>query len=692
MKRIFTLFSLLLLAIVGHAQYRYLAGTLQASQAGPGIISDGTGVVIVRYNTLTRLLEHFGNYRNLSANISNQHIHTGAPGVSGIISVPLTGSGGTFGSLTGSKVLTVAEEADLLAGNMYTNVHTSAYPGGEVRAQLTLTTDGQTELLNARLQGAQSVPPNGSLGTGNVTALIDKATHMLYLTGTYSGLTTAASDAHIHVGAPGSNGGVIVPLKFVAQTSGTLDTSKVITTTNEASILAGNTYVNVHTSTVPGGEIRGQLTKLSQVRYLANALEGSQQFPVNASTARGTVIVKYDTSTKVLELVGDYQNLNNTISGSHIHGPFGPPGTNAGVLFTLTNTGGNTGTLSGTFTLTPSQETDLLAGNMYANVHSTGTYSGGEIRAQLLPTSAGETQYLVGTLQASQSVATPAVVSPGTGSATVLLDKITNKVYVTGNFSGLTSNITATHIHGGAAGTNGGVVVGLNFGGTTSGTITGTATVRPTFADSLVRGLTYLNIHTTNFSQGEIRAQLGDLVLPVKLLYFNGYKLNNETRLLWQTAQETNTARYEVEQQNLVNGTWVNRGSVLATGTASKYSYTDIPTLLKSKYVFYRLKIIDKDGRFSYSPTIKINFGEGKSELTILQNPVSDHLLKYSITGLSADTQSGIAVMDVSGKTLIKTTSNSFATNSIDISQLPAGLYHLVIHTTEGILQKAFMK
>jgi hypothetical protein len=50
-------------------------------------------------------------------------------------------------------------------------------------------------------------------------------------------------------------------------------------------------------------------------------------------------------------------------------------------------------------------------------------------------------------------------------------------VYVTAGFTGLTSNVTAAHLHHGAAGTVGPVVVPLNISGTTAGTVTGTATV-----------------------------------------------------------------------------------------------------------------------------------------------------------------------------------------------------------------------
>ena len=244
-----------------------------------------------------------------------------------VLLLPLTNSGGTTGTLSGTATLTDAQETDLLAGNMYANVHsTGTYSGGEIRAQLTTTTDGQTEFLVARLQGAQQVPPDSSLATGMVHALVDKTTHMLYLTGSYSGLTSAANNAHIHSGAPNVAGSVIIPLIFTTTTTGTIDTSQVISIGDETDILNGNTYVNVHTGTNPGGEIRGQLTQLTQMWFFANALEGSQEVPTNASTARGTVIVKYNSETNVLELVGDYQNLNATVSGSHIH-DLAAPGT-----------------------------------------------------------------------------------------------------------------------------------------------------------------------------------------------------------------------------------------------------------------------------------------------------------------------------------------------------------------------------
>jgi hypothetical protein len=427
--------------------------------------------------------------------------------------------------------------------------------------------------------------------------------------------------------------------------------------------------------------------------FFANALEGSQEFPVNASTATGTVIVKYNSTTNVLELTGDYQNLNATISGSHIHGPAGP-GANAGVLFVLNNSGGTTGTLSGTFTLTEPQEADLLAGNMYANVHSTGTYGAGEIRAQLLPTSMSSSYYINGFLEADQSVATPAVVSSGTGTVTTLLDRQALKIYLTGSFSGLTSNITNAHIHGGIAGTNGPVLIPLLFAGTTSGTVTGTATVRSTFADSVINGLTYVNIHTGTYGAGEIRAQLANLVLPVKLQFFNAFKDRDKIAVVWESNAELNLNYYEVQQQDPTTSQWITKKSVTAlnSSSVSKYRYDDVPLSGVGNYVYYRLRMVDKDGRYTYSQVIRINRIQMKAELILQSNPIRNGQLQYMITGLPTNKKAAVSIVDYGGKVLVKTSAFTLANNSIAVGRLSPGMYKLLVQIDDVVLKQTFLR
>jgi hypothetical protein len=104
----------------------------------------------------------------------------------------------------------------------------------------------------------------------------------------------------------------------------------------------------------------------------------------------------------------------------------------------------------------------------------------------------------------------PAAGSTARGWARVLVNEATGQLTFTVFFEGLTSTQTASHIHAPAAI---GVTVGvaINFGavGGTSGTITGTTTITPTQLSQLRQHLGYVNVHSTNFVNGEIRGQLG---------------------------------------------------------------------------------------------------------------------------------------------------------------------------------------
>jgi hypothetical protein len=113
--------------------------------------------------------------------------------------------------------------------------------------------------LKADLKASDEVPPNDSKGTGQVTATFDTGTKMLTWKGSYKDLTGPATAAHFHgPGEPGKNAGVAVPI--VPNTS-PFEGSATLTDAQESDMMAGRWYVNVHTATNKGGEIRGQLTK-----------------------------------------------------------------------------------------------------------------------------------------------------------------------------------------------------------------------------------------------------------------------------------------------------------------------------------------------------------------------------------------------------------------------------------------------
>lgn len=119
---------------------------------------------------------------------------------------------------------------------------------------------GATHTYHFRMNGDQEVPPVVTTATGLCTVTLNDVANQVSVSCTYSGLSSNANNAHIHAGAPGVGGGPIASLTFTAATSGTATTTNApLSAPNVAAMIAGNTYVNIHSANNSGGEIRGQI-------------------------------------------------------------------------------------------------------------------------------------------------------------------------------------------------------------------------------------------------------------------------------------------------------------------------------------------------------------------------------------------------------------------------------------------------
>lgn len=237
--------------------------------------------------------------------------------------------------------------------------------------------------------GANEVPPNASTATGTIVGIYNDATNRIFYTITFSGLSANTTAAHFHApAAPGVNAAVtLAHVGFPAGvTSGTYTKMDVLTAAQETNLMAGLVYSNIHTSGFPGGELRAQiiLDPASALVYsFSRPYSGLQEVPANASTATGTIVGAYNSITNTVFYTIQFSGLSANTSAAHFHAP-ATPGVNAGV--TLGHAGFPTAVTSGTYTkqdlFTNAQETNLLAGLMYSNIHTTG-FPGGEIRAQI---------------------------------------------------------------------------------------------------------------------------------------------------------------------------------------------------------------------------------------------------------------------------------------------------------------------
>lgn len=91
-------------------------------------------------------------------------------------------------------------------------------------------------------------------GSGTIVIGADKS-----VSGSVTTTGVAAVAAHIHVGAAGKNGPVIVPLAKTSDNVWAVPAGAKLTDAQYESFKAGDLYVNVHSAKYKGGEIRGQL-------------------------------------------------------------------------------------------------------------------------------------------------------------------------------------------------------------------------------------------------------------------------------------------------------------------------------------------------------------------------------------------------------------------------------------------------
>ena len=145
----------------------------------------------------------------------------------------------------------------------------------------------------------------------------------------------------------------------------------------------------------------------------------------------------------------------------------------------------------------------------------------------------------------------PAVSTTATGYARVVVNESAGTISFTVVFSGLSSNQVASHIHAPAAiGANTGVAINFGAVGGTSGTITGTAAITPTQIAQLRAHQGYVNVHSANFSGGEIRGQLGTR-RPVD---FDGDGRTDLSVLRFPTVTPPGTAQITYFNLNSTNG------------------------------------------------------------------------------------------------------------------------------------------
>ena len=190
--------------------------------------------------------------------ITGGHIHAGDATTNGPVIVNFNPSFSATGTASGSVSISSTLADSLKTKPIYVNFHSTAFPGGLIRAQLDKTIDVAFEV---NLTGGAEVPAVVTTATGKalLRLMSDKT---LYYKVTVSNLEAADALAvsHIHKAAAGVNGSVFINLIAPADaTQFGLAKSIVLDDTQILSLKTDAIYVNAHSTMRPGGVVRGQI-------------------------------------------------------------------------------------------------------------------------------------------------------------------------------------------------------------------------------------------------------------------------------------------------------------------------------------------------------------------------------------------------------------------------------------------------
>lgn len=170
---------------------------------------------------------------------------------------------------------------------------------------------------------------------------------------------------------------------------------------------------------------------------------------------------------------------------------------------------------------------------------------------------------------------------------------------------------------------------------------------------------------------------------PLELLSFSCISPGDNNVLQWQTAHEVNTREFIIERS--LDGIQFSEAGKLASNNTEKnlYYYTD--NLSLSEAIFYRLKMVDRDGSYKYSQVIRVKNETGNT-LQIAPNPAAN-----SISLNRLKTEGLIELSDMQGKVLrkIKVTAQSL---KIDLTAYPSGLYLIKYFGKQGTAVQKIIK
>ncbi len=164
--------------------------------------------------------------------------------------------------------------------------------------------------------------------------------------------------------------------------------------------------------------------------------------------------------------------------------------------------------------------------------------------------------------------------------------------------------------------------------------------------------------------------------LPLKLIDFNGRLNDGKVNLLWNTQNQINVKGFDVEK-SLDGKSFKSAGFVNASNAGiqgNHYAFTDANTINGANY--YRLKMIDRDGSYTYSPVVVVNT-KLNNVLSVYPNPATTSI---TVTHGLVSVKTQLLLQDASGKTIKAINAVIGSTQTVvNVVALPKGyLFYIV--------------
>lgn len=183
------------------------------------------------------------------------------------------------------------------------------------------------------------------------------------------------------------------------------------------------------------------------------------------------------------------------------------------------------------------------------------------------------------------------------------------------------------------------------------------------------------------------------IALPINILSFNATKSEQNVELDWVVNQEKNFSHFEVFHSN--DGYNFNQiGKVNSTNSnfeTNTYQFVD--SKLNSGISFYKLKIVDNDGTYSWSKIVTIENNNKPNKISIFPNPA--HSFVNINMGELALENFTLQVIDISGKVILSETNSNLNSEilNIDLSDFSNGIYSIkILSNNELVSIEKFIK